>query len=52
VTSTTQKPAQVSLGANALGLGGAVITSAAIMGPAVSTFLSEIPGNEYTVEHG
>jgi amino acid transporter len=40
VTSTTQKPAQVSLRANALGLGGAVIMSAAIMGPAVSTFFN------------
>ena len=40
VTSTTQEPAQVSLRANALGLGGAVIMSAAIMGPAVSTFFN------------
>jgi amino acid transporter len=41
VTSTTQEPApQVSLRPNALGLGGAVIMSAAIMGPAVSTFFN------------
>jgi amino acid transporter len=41
VTSTTQEPSpHVSLRPNALGLGGAVIMSAAIMGPAVSTFFN------------
>ena len=48
MTSTTQEPAQgptqepgqVSLRRNAVGLGGAVIMSAAIMGPAVSTFFN------------
>jgi amino acid transporter len=48
VTSTTQEPTQepvqppgqVSLRSNAVGLAGAVIMSAAIMGPAVSTFFN------------
>jgi amino acid transporter len=36
----THTPARPALRTNALGLGGAVIMSAAIMGPAVSTFFN------------
>jgi amino acid transporter len=39
-SNTEQNAPQMGLRANALGLGGAVIMSAAIMGPAVSTFFN------------